>query len=69
MKKTENVKPRGRPKKEIKKDNRLFIPISDDMKNRFQKLSNSKGIPMSIIAYDLIRKYIEENEVDIKKKK
>ena len=61
MKNKELVKPRGRPKG-IKKDDRLFISISSDLKKRFQRAVDIDGLPMSIKVCDLIKDYIKKVE-------
>ena len=61
-----NKKLRGRPKG-IKKDDRLFISISSDLKSRFQKAVDIEGVPMSIKVCNLIREYTKKIEQENKR--
>ena len=61
-----NKKLRGRPKG-IKKDDRLFISISSDLKRKFQRVVDNEGIPMSIKVCDLIRDYTKKVEKENKR--
>ena len=55
-----NNKKIGRPKG-IKKDDRLHIMISSDLKKKFQKKVEQEGSNISVKTCELISKYIENN--------
>lgn len=53
-------KKRGRPKG-IKKNERLHVMISSDLKEKFQKKVEQEGSNISVKICELISKYIENN--------
>lgn len=56
---------RGRPKGR-KKEERLHVMISKDLKERFQEMAEKDGSNISVKTCELIVKYIEENKGEIK---
>ena len=57
-----NVNKRGRPKG-IKKDERLHVMISSDLKEKFQKKVEQEGSNISVKTCELISKYIENDSL------
>lgn len=55
-----NNKKRGRPKGK-KKDERLHVMISSDLKEKFQRKAEQEGSNISVKTCELISKYIENN--------
>lgn len=53
-----DIKKRGRPKG-IKKDDRLYVMISSDLKEKFQKQVEQEGSNVSVKTCELISKYID----------
>lgn len=56
-----NVKKRGRPKG-IKKNERLHIMISSDLKSRFQNAVDIDGTNISVKTCELIMEYVKKVE-------
>lgn len=54
-------KKRGRPKG-IKKDERLYVMISSNLKHRFQKAVEDDGTNISVKTCELIMEYVKEIE-------
>ncbi len=52
---------RGRPKG-IKKDERLYVAISSDLKNRFQNAVDMDESNISVKTCELILDYVREKE-------
>lgn len=59
-----NYKKRGRPKG-IKKDNRLNIMISSNLKNEYQKILDLECSNISVKTCELISEYIKKHS-DVK---
>ena len=55
------VRKRGRPKG-IKKDERLHVMISSNLKERFQKAVDNDGTNISVKTCELIMEYVRKNE-------
>ena len=54
-------KKRGRPKG-IKKDKRLYVMISSDLKERYQKAVDSEYTNISVKTCDLVLEYVKKVE-------
>lgn len=54
------VRKKGRPKG-VKKDDRLHVMISSELKEKFQKKVEKEGSNISVKTCELIAKYIENN--------
>ena len=54
-------KRRGRPTKEIKKDSRLSVYMTEDLKGRLEKLADKKSMSMNAIITAALIDYCESN--------
>ena len=61
MKKKDFGNPRGRPKG-IKKDDRLYVMISSDLKSRFQNAVDMDESNISVKTCELILEYVRKSE-------
>ena len=61
MKKKDLGNPRGRPRG-IKKDDRLYVVISSDLKNRFQNAVEFDETNISVKTCELILDYVRKTE-------
>ncbi len=55
-------KKRGRPKG-IKKDERLHVMISSDLKEKFQNIVQKEGSNVSVKTCELISEYIKSRSI------